>query len=219
MTKTRRGVRAFLALLLGLAVGLGAGLYLMLYLSENKEAPPEEIKIIETESVQEKAELTVENVREVVMPAGELTTTKYYYTDADVYTNYKEAFGVKIPFTTDEVVFTYDGVISVGIDILDVRYEVDNDGMRIAVILPEIRIMSNEIDASSFEYPYVFDSVFNATNMKDYTVLIDELKELKAEEIMANTDFLNQAKENTKTVIRQFLTAGELTGEYAVEFR
>lgn len=219
MTKTRRGIRGFLALLLGALVGLGGGIYLMLYVSAEKEVPPEQVNIIETEDVQEKATLTVENVREVVMPAGELTTTKYYYTDADVYKNYKEAFGVKIPFTTDEVVFTYDGVISVGIDILDVRYEVDNEALCIAVILPEVRIMSNEIDASSFEYPYVFDSVFNATNMKDYTVLIDELKELKAEEIMANTDFLNQARENTKTVIREFLSIGELTREYTVEFR
>jgi len=217
--KTKRRTSGFVFLLLGLVLGLAAGVYLMLYIGAAGNSDAENIRVVDETVVKEEFTLTVENVREAVLPAAELTTTKYYYTDADVYQNYKEAFGVKIPFTTDEVVFTYDGVISVGIDISDVDYEIDNEAKLISVILPEHRIMSNEIDAESFEYPYIFDSVFNATNMKDYTKLIDELKEQKAAEILENTEFMNQAVTNTKTVIAEFLTSSEMTGEYTVEFK
>lgn len=217
--KTKRRTSGFVYLLLGLILGLAAGVYLMLYIGAKGDRGTDNIKAADETVVKEEFTLTVENVREAVLPAAELTTTKYYYTDADVYQNYKEAFGVKIPFTTDEVVFTYDGVISVGIDISDVDYEIDNEAKLISVILPEHRIMSNEIDAESFEYPYIFDSVFNATNMKDYTKLIDELKEQKSAEILENTEFMNQAVTNTKTVIAEFLTSSEMTGEYTVEFK
>lgn len=221
MTKTKRRVRGFVLLLLGLALGLAAGLYMAMFVSASamKGEEKDNIQVIDAKIEEEKFTLTVEHVREVVMPAAELTTTKYYYTDADIYENYKEAFGIKIPFTTDEVVFTYDGVISVGIDLSSVSYEIDNDAKLISVKLPELRIMANEIDASSFEYPYIFDSVFNDTNMGDYTHLIDQLKQQKEQEIMANDRFLQQARDNTRTVIARFLTAAELTKDYTVEFR
>ncbi len=44
--------------------------------------------------------LTIDNVQEVLKPASDLISTKYYYTDADTYENYKELFGKKVPFTT-----------------------------------------------------------------------------------------------------------------------
>jgi len=219
MTKAKRGIKGFFLLLLGVVLGLAGGIYLMLYMSAGQEEEPAEIKIIDETIAEEEYTITIENVREAILPAGELISTKYYYTDADVYENYKEAFGVKIPFTTDEVVFTYDGVISVGVDILSVSFEIDNEARRITFTLPELRIISNEIDASSFEYPYIFDSVFNSTNMSDYTILVDELKEQKAGEVLNNKEFMAQALENTKTVLTQFLTAAETTREYTVEFK
>lgn len=220
MTKTKRRVRGIVWLFIGLVLGLVGGLYASLYLSAGGfgRQEPQGTLIVDESIGTERVTVTVENLREAVLPASELSSTKYYYTDADVYENYKEAFGVKIPFTTDEVVFTYDGVISVGIDLEKVQYEIDNENKHIRVILPELRIISNEIDASSFEYPYVFDSIFNDTNMGDYTYLIDRLKEKKAEEIMANDEFMSQARQNTETVIAEFLTASEYCRDFTVEF-
>lgn len=163
--------------------------------------------------------LTISNVQKVLKPASDLVTTRYCYTDADTYENTKELFGKKIPFTTDKTVFTYDGIISVGIDLSQVSYDIDNDEKSIAIKLPEIGIISNEIDASSFKFPYIEDSVFNATNMSDYIELIDQLKKKKAETVLEDAEFMNTAKENTEKLLKGFLTSADATKEYTVNFK
>lgn len=186
--------------------------------NEKLEKEPE-VTTIDNTIIEENYTLTISNVKEVLKSASDLISTKYYYTDADTYENYKELFGKRVPFTTDKVVFIYDGIISVGIDLAEVDYKINNDNKVILIILPEIRILSNEIDAESFEFPYLSDSAFNTTQMNDYTELIGKLKTEKAEELMDNNEFVNEAMENTKDVLEQFLTVSETTKEYMVIFK
>lgn len=163
--------------------------------------------------------LTIDNIQEVLLPASELVSTKYYYTDADTYENYKELFGKKVPFTTDKVVFTYQGVMSVGIDLSAVTYEIDNEKKLIFITIPELQILSNDIDESSFEFPYVSNSIFNATEMSDYVSLVGRLEEEKEKELLENAEFMNEARANTRVILEQFLTASENTKEYDVIFK
>lgn len=177
---------------------------------------PEEFdKVIE----EEEYKISISNVEELLEKASELVTTKYFYKDADIYENYKEAFGKKIPFTTDKVVFTYEGTISVGIQLTEVEYEIDNEAKTITIIMPEIGVLANEIDPESFEYPYVADSIFNSTVMENYTGLIGELKMDKENEVMENTELLTAAEENAKNVLKNFLTSSDVTKDYKVEFK
>lgn len=163
--------------------------------------------------------LTISNVEKVLKPASDLVTIRYCYTDADTYENTKEFFGKKLPFTTDKVVFTYDGVISAGIDFSAVQYDIDNDSKVIHITLPEPGIISNEIDESSFKFPYISDSVFNSTDMSDYIELIDQLKKEKAQKVLKDTEFMNSAKENTEKVLKGFLTSSDKTKDYTVSFK
>lgn len=163
--------------------------------------------------------LTISNVEETLKPASDLISTKYYYTDANTYENYKELFGKRVPFTTDKIVFVYDGVINVGIDLSEVNYEINNENKVIVIELPEIKVLSNEIDEESFEFPYVSESVFNKTQMSDYTELIGKLKAEKEEELLENTRFMDGAMKNTQDVLEQFLTVAETTKEYVVIFK
>lgn len=163
--------------------------------------------------------LSISHLEDVLEPAVDLITTRYYYTDADTYENYKEVYGVKIPLTIEKVVFTYSGVISIGMDLSAVTYEIDNELRIITIELPEITILANEIDADSFEYHYVSNSVFNTTQMGDYTELIGTLKQQKADEISENTELKDKALENTKLVLKQLLATAELTQEYTIRFR
>lgn len=163
--------------------------------------------------------LTIEHVQDMVKPAGDLIVTKYYYTDAGVYENYKELFGKRVPFTTDQVVFTYDGKISIGMELSEITFDIDNAGKVISVVLPDIGIMSNEVDASSFSYPYVSNSVFNLTEMEDYTGLIARLKQKKEREVAENTELMNDALRNAKKVLENLLTASDATKEYRIVFQ
>ena len=163
--------------------------------------------------------LSVTNIEELIKPAGELITTKYYYTDADTYENAKQLFGHNIPFTTDKVVFTYSGVLSVGFMLSDIHFELDNENQIITVTLPPLEVLGNEIDPDSFEYPYIEDSVFNATNMSDYTQIISELKKYKENEIIHDQSFLNECLQKSKDVLRNFFTISDMTKDYTVEFK
>lgn len=161
-------------------------------------------------------EPTIIKISETLEPASDLISTKYYYTDAEIYEDYKELFGMKLPFTTDKSIFVYDGVISVGIDLSQVEYAVDNESKTITMTLPEIKILANEIDQDSFEFPYVSNSVFNQNEIPGFTKLLAELKELNAEKLLQNTEFMTTVRMNTELVLRSFLTASDVTADYRV---
>lgn len=162
--------------------------------------------------------LTISTVEKIIKPASDLITSKYNYKDADTYENYKQLFSKKIPFTTDKTVFTYKGTISVGIDLSEVKYVIDNENKKIRITLPKLGIKSNEIDDSSFKYPFESDSIFNATGMSDFTELLAKLKENKEEEVKSDTKFMDTAKQNTENVLKEFLTAADSTKDYTVIF-
>lgn len=173
----------------------------------------------EDEFVGDQYLLTISTVEEIIKPASDLITSRYIYKDADTYENYKELFGKKVPFTTDKVVFTYRGTVSVGIDLSDVYFDIKNNEKIIIITLPEQVIKSNEIDDSSFEYPFTADSFFNNTEMGDFTDLLATLKDRKAAEVKNDTDFMYAARQNTENVLRKFITAADVTKEYRVDFQ
>lgn len=213
--KVRNGiVIIFIAFIVGFAIGV------YVCVAKPWEAASKEPSVVNADDAitEENYTLTISNVQKILQPASDLISTKYYYTDADTYENYKELFGKRIPFTTDKVVFTYDGVISVGIDLSAVSYEIDNENQRITITLPEIKILSNEIDESSFEFPYMSNSVFNATEMDDYVELIARLKQEKAVGLFEDAEFMNAALANTKEILKNFLTLADATKEYEVVF-
>ncbi len=171
-----------------------------------------------------KDDLTVIQIIESLEPASDLVSTKYYYTDADIYEDHKEAFGLTIPFTRDKAVFTYEGVINVGIDLSAVKYEVNNGGKNedkvITITLPEFKIISNEIDPNSFKFPYVSNSIFNQNEIPGFTKLMAELKETKAaQELVAKPQFIDTVRVNTENVMRKFLAASDATKDYQVVFK
>ena len=213
-----RFIRKLLSVLLLAAVAFCAGFWVCL-------AEPWEAETVLPEIVpdavleEEKFTLSISTVEEVLRPAADLITTKYYYTDADVYEHYKEIWGHKLPLTTDKVVFTYDGYLGVGIDMKELSFEIDDENRVITIVLPELGIRSNEIDPASFSFPYMSDSIFNDTRMDNYMELIDKLKKEKAREFMGNDELLQEALDNTRQVLRSFLTGSEFTRDYQVVFK
>lgn len=182
--------------------------------TEMDERPPDEVIPIDETTV-----VSVWNVSEILKPASELITLKYHYTDADVFENYKQIVGLKIPMTTNKTVFTYDGVVSLGYDFSRIGIRVNNDAKEITVSLPKPTIIANEIDAASFQYYDVVNSVFNPTSMGDVTELVSELKAKKAEKVMQSESILKQTNDNARSVITSFLNASELTHGFTVVFK
>lgn len=162
--------------------------------------------------------LTSDTVREVVAPASDLITTRYYYTNAETYRSSKTVGDASLPGTEDVVVYTYDGTVSLGIDLSQASYEVDDATKTITVRLPDVQIMANEIDQSSFEPQYESYSVLNPMTLQDAYKSEADLKQEAAEKVMANDELLATTAQNARNVIRDFLTSASATSGYAVRF-
>ncbi len=162
--------------------------------------------------------LTISHVEGIVDAASDLITTKYRYKDADTYENHKSFFNIKLPATTNRAVFTYRGIVHLGIDLSDVSYDINNLTKTICVTLPDIEIKSNEILPGSFEYVYQSTSIFNSFKFEDATELMSTLTQQKAEEVMNDKALMEETKKNTETVIRNLLHTSDLTKDYTITF-
>ena len=160
-----------------LIVALAVGMY---FIGKNQaQTPPNQAteSIREDEPADEVVEeenfkLEIRYLKEVIAPASDLVTTRYYYKDADTFESYKEINGFKIPLTTDKVVFTYEGTVSLGLDFGKIVFLVNEPNKKITVDLPEIKVVANEIDFDSFVYYEVRNSIFTEQTMEVTTDLM-----------------------------------------------
>lgn len=170
------------------------------------------------EAAKEDNVLTSATVMKAIESAGELTTTKYYYQSIERYEDHKEVFGKKLPFTTEESLYTYDGVINAGVDISKSKCSVDEASKKIEIKLPKPQILSHEIDQNSFKFYDVKDAVFNETDLDKFTGQTAVLKEAKEEELLKDDEFNETVISNAETTLKGFLTFSQEMKDYDVIF-
>lgn len=214
------------ALILVLLVAVAAGIYLLR--SPNTQDEPELAPVVTSEPVataiaEDKPEITllsVDEVESVLKPAADLITSRYYYTNAADFDSVLTWFHTTVenPFTHSKGYIMYDGVVSIGIDMSSVKYEVDNKTKTITVTLPPEKILAHEIDNNSVVSD-AKESIFNTLDAEYYSKLIGGLKEGTETKIMNNTEYINSVRANTETVFRSLLASSELTNDYNVQFR
>ncbi|KAA9266040.1 MULTISPECIES: DUF4230 domain-containing protein [Aerococcus] len=147
-------------------------------------------------------EITSELVGNRLEQAKELTTTKYFYTNTASFENQRKFYNWNLPFTTKKFIVSYDGVIHVGIDLSAIDVQVQDQ--TIDVTLPEVKILSHDIDSDSVK---VFDeeaSIFNKMTVDDYANFTNEQKKASEEEAK-DKGLLETAKQNTEKTIKEIL--------------
>ena len=148
---------------------------------------------------------------------GELATQAGYYTNVQMISGSRELFGINIPLTEKKYIFGYDGVIKAGIDFGDIKVIVDEISLVIHVTLPEVKILSNEIDENSFE---IFDeshNIFNTLKINDMNTSLIALKE-ESEAKAIDNGLLENARKNAEVLVRSFLSGAFDLTLYSVEF-
>ena len=159
-------------------------------------------------------------LREVIAPASKLVSYEYFYTDADKYEKSQPLFGtnVKVPFTTNETVFTYSGTIGAGIELNKVVFDVDNDEKTIVVFLPEPQILSHQLDMDSLQFYDIKKSVFTRVDLGDYAAMQKALMEKQEAKLMQNEKFWTSLKSNTQGLISNLITASGKIDEYRITY-
>lgn len=174
---------------------------------------------VETKDKSEEATVTISYLQELTETASDLVTTKYYYKDANTYSSSKQLFNHKVPLTTDEFVYTYEGKISLGVDVSKIGFSVDHTNKEIEVNMPDVKIIANEIDEKSFDIVSTKNSIFNETDLSDTTSLLATLKDEKAEKVMNDQELLDDAMERSEEAIRDLIEHSDLAAGYKITFR
>ena len=147
---------------------------------------------------------------------GEFATQTAYCTTLASIDDSKDFFGTKIPFTQSKYIYSYDIVIKAGFNFEDIEWE-KND-TKIEVKLPEVKILSSEIDLDSFKLYHEQESIFNKITMQENNDSLKLLKETSEKDAIAN-GLLKNARANAETLLTSFFGNVYDLEEYEIVFK
>lgn len=149
---------------------------------------------------------------------GELATMEYLYTDANRFSDPKTIFDIDLPFTTKHIVAKWDGVIKAGIDITAVTSEVDEAARTLTFFLPAAKILSHEIDETSFETLDEKAGLFNPIRADD-VITLERVSKDAMERRAIESGLLEKAEENARATIAGLMNANpKIRDNYTVLF-
>ncbi len=152
--------------------------------------------------IEEENALDVTVLEEDIHSIKELVSVEYSYTNMARYENHNEFYGVKIPFTTNKFIVTFDGVIKAGIDLQKAVVKLTEDS--IVIYLPKAEILAHTIDFDSLEVSDESYSLFNKLEIRDYSAFTADQQagiEVKAIE----KGILETAESNIKNYLTSYL--------------
>ncbi len=164
-------------------------------------------------------EITSDTLKQEMTNIGELATVNYFYTNMGKFEDTLKLMELNLPLTTKSFILSYDGTMKAGIDISLISIEMVENV--ITVTVPEIQILSHEIDMDSVVFYDEKNSIFNGLSAEDVTDFLANQKVLMEEKAVAS-GFLERAMEQTLNVIEHSLNnilyGNQEEIEYKIEF-
>ena len=148
--------------------------------------------------------ITATGLTQQLQEIEELAAMSYNYTKVSIFSDYLKFNGWDIPLTQKSFLITYNGKLKAGIKMDKIKTSIENN--TIVVSIPEIEILSNEIDENSIEVYDETKNVFNPISISDYTAFAKKQKETVAEEAIEN-GLLSEAATKTQSTIKKYLNA------------
>ena len=147
---------------------------------------------------------------------GELATQAAYSTQLSIIDDSKELHGITIPFTQSKYLYSCDVVIKAGLDFGDIEWEEKNN--IIEVKLPEIKILSSELDLDSFKIYHDDESIFNKITMTESNESMKNLQKTAEEDAVAN-GLLENARSNAEIILTSFFSNQYDFEKYEIVFK
>lgn len=163
-------------------------------------------------------EIVTTDIEGVINDIGELATAEYGYKIAQITGKPSKTFaGFKIPFTSSQVIYSYEGLIKAGIDFEDIEVTVNEINKIIYVRIPDVKLLSSEV---YFDSLIVYDedySPFNTFTFEDMNLSISDLQS-QAESSALSSGLLERAATNAQNIIHTSISTFYDLDEYTVEF-
>ena len=146
---------------------------------------------------------------------GELATQAAYSKEVSVIEGDRKLFGHSTPFTQSKYIYSYAVIIKAGLDFSDIDWSVE--GATVTVRLPEVRILSSEIDLDSFELYLESESIFRQISIEENNEALKQLRE-DAETSAVVNGLLDNARSNAETILTGFFANVYDLETYTIEF-
>jgi len=138
------------------------------------------------------------------LPVSEYASLTYRYTSVITHSDSREVVGVKIPLTEKKYIYTYDGIIKLGID--GKAISVKQDGDTIYIMLPPIKVLSHTVDENSIEVYDQTQNIFNQIQVGEAFKINAEQKKIMEEKIKKNGAY-DDAKAAAEQQLKTFIEA------------
>jgi hypothetical protein len=188
-----------------------------------------EFGLFSPKSVQAPATTVIKDM----LPIGEWASLSYYYTKVVHESDQKVLLGWGVPGTTKELLYSYDGIIKLGVDANKITVEeittdekAENpvtDGqepiLKLRIILPPIRVLSHEIKNDSVVFYIQSGGLLNHIKMEDvFSSLSKHMPDVEQKAL--TTDLANQARISMGNQLKSLLERLPSVKEknYAYEF-
>lgn len=146
---------------------------------------------------------------------GELATQSAYCTEVNVTDASRKLFGFNIPFTQSKYIYSYDIVIKAGFNFEEIEWDIDETTIKVK--LPEVQVLSNDINMDSFKLYHEDESIFKQITMTENNDAIKTMKE-KAEKNAITNGLLDNARSNAETILTGFFANAYDLEEYEIIF-
>ena len=150
---------------------------------------------------------------------GELATQEMIGTVVHTEKTAQSLFGMEIPFTQSQYIYSYDFDIKAGYDFSYIKYEIkdDEENKEILIYLPEAKILSTEILTDSFEVYYEKESIFKRITLSDNNISLKDMKKL-AEDNAVSNGIYEKAKSNAEIILKAFFAQYYDLNVYTITF-
>jgi hypothetical protein len=148
---------------------------------------------------------------------GELATQEACVTSVQTIEKARAMFGFTIPGTSTKRIFSYDCRIKAGLDFSAVEFHEDAQGKTVTVTLPEVRVLSNEIDPNSMQLYDESKSMFAQLNIDDMNASLVRMRD-EVEANAIHNGLLDNARSNAEALIRAYLTSVYKPDEWKIVF-
>ena len=148
---------------------------------------------------------------------GELVTQAGYFTNVQKNNKDQKLFGVSVPFTTSQYIYSYDGIVKAGLDFSELEIQVDDANKIVTVAMPEVKIFDISIDNDSLKIYDESQSIFTPLHITDLNDAQIKLKE-EVRQTAIDNGILEGAARNAKTLISGFLSGTLDLKDYTIEF-
>ncbi len=163
--------------------------------------------------------ITRDLLKNEITALSELTTKKYWYRNA---TQQEEAkkwlWGADMPFSDIQFVALYDGYIKAGIDLKDVKFDVNQHTKTITITMPKSKILDHNIPQETINVLQVKNNLFNSVSFNDYNRFISSEKDVMAETAIGQ-GILTEADEEAKSIMEAFLNNIPGIDQYKLLFK